>query len=92
VVAGLFQSEGPAHGPAQRGEGQEGGAQGLGDAADGHVGPPIVGHHVGVEVVVSELEGGGGVAHEHAAAHLAVHPLGFTCGGGTSLAMRLTHP
>ena len=91
LVARLLQSEGPAHDSAQRGQGLEGGAEVCGDAADGYVRPAVIGHHVGVEVVVAELDGGGGVTHEDTAVHLPVHPLGFPCGAPAMLTHRPTH-
>lgn len=79
LIAGLLQSEGPADDPSQGREWLQGGSQASRDGADCHVGAPIVGHHIRVQVIVGKLQWRGRVAHEHPAVHFAVHPLGLTC-------------
>lgn len=73
--AGLLQGEGPADDSAQRRQQPEGGAQPGAHAADGHVRAPLLGDHVGVEVLVPELLPRGPLPHKQAAAHLPADPL-----------------
>lgn len=71
---GRLHGEGPADDSAHLRQQPEGGAQAGADAADGHVGAALAGHHVGVEVLVPQLLRGR-VPHLQASPHLPADPL-----------------
>lgn len=86
----LLHGEHPSNDAADGGQGEQGVADGLGDGADGRVGAPVAGHHVGVEVRVLKHDGGRAAPHEDPSLHLAVNPLrgAWARKGATSLSQR----
>lgn len=78
-MARLFQGEGPAHHASDAGKGLQGDAYTEGDGTHSHVGSPVIGNHVCVQVVASEIHRIGRVANEDSAMHFPIHPLRFSC-------------
>lgn len=78
LVARLLQGEGPANDSSQGVQQPQGGPQGLVDVTDGHVRPSLVGYHVRVQVVVTELLSLNRVPNKHSAIHFSVHSLWFS--------------